>query len=372
MEWFALLIPIIAGGVVYKLHPHRVVWWEAVLPILPPLLLIPLVRQGAIYAVCRDTERWGGWVVSATYYEDWNEYIHRTCTRTVGSGNSQRIETYDCSYVAYHGPEWVIKDSNGQTHAISADTFEHFCAKFGNRKFVDMHRHYHTNDGDSYVTTWPGKDVSFTPVFTEHSYVNQILGTHGVLGFPDVKDPKQLGLYEYPPWANLFHDPAVLGNAPGSPRADEILQRANAKLGAKKELRMWLLLFHDKPLRTGVDQESYWQGGNKNEFVVCLGLNRQHQIQWCYPFCWIPDGNTSNTELKVNVRNFAMTQPQLPAFAEYMAAQADRHFVRKEFDKELAYVHVDCPMWAMILIYVLTSLATGLVAYVVVHNETVP
>ena len=67
-----------------------------------------------------DTEYLGSYVTRIRHYDAWNEYIHRTCTRTVGSGKNQRTETYDCSYVENH-PELHAETENSE---IFSSTFE--------------------------------------------------------------------------------------------------------------------------------------------------------------------------------------------------------------------------------------------------------
>ena len=60
-----------------------------------------------------DTEYLGYYITKASYYEPWNEYIHRTCTREVYDGRDSdgnpkyRTEHYDCSYVEYHHAEYA-------------------------------------------------------------------------------------------------------------------------------------------------------------------------------------------------------------------------------------------------------------------------
>ena len=42
-------------------------------------------------------------------------------------------------------------------------------------------------------------------------------------------------------------------------------------------------------LQTAVDQRAYWEGGNKNEFTVCLGLDASKpspEVVWCEAFSW--------------------------------------------------------------------------------------
>jgi len=368
LEWAAVLLPALVGLVLHWIFPRKVLWYEAVLPIVPALLIIPLVKCSAEAVQVRDYERRGGWVVEARYFEAWNEYHIQVCTETDSKGNTT---VRDCSYVEWHSPYWELEDSNGYVLPITQPQFDTLQQRFGNRVFRDMHRAYHTQDGDQYATCWTGNAAAFQPVFTEHSYENRIQATHGVVDFPEIspQQAKTLGLYEFPKLRDPFNDPAILGKAAGVEQADQYLQQQNAKLGRGKQVRFWILLFHNKPRSVGYDQESYWRGGNKNEVVVTIGLDKQGKPAWCHPFCWAPDGNTSNDAMKIEIRDFVEQQKVFDPLktAEFVVASAIDKFQRKQF-KEFAYLTVDMPTWAHVLVWVLTVLSTvGMGVYVVVN-----
>ena len=112
----------------------------------------------------QDTEYLGHYVTCATYDEPWDEYIHKTCTKTVHDGydkNGNEItheEEYDCSYVEYHEKKWFITLENGHKTYISEDQYKQVVKKLGTpRVFVDMHRHYHRIDGDRYEVHFNNK-----------------------------------------------------------------------------------------------------------------------------------------------------------------------------------------------------------------------
>lgn len=372
LEWAAILIPAIAGVALHYAYKHKVVWYEVIMPMLPALILIPLIKLLAVTSLTTDYERHGGWAVEARHYEHWNEYIHQTCTRTTGSGKDAKTETYDCSYVQDHPEYWELEDSNGYVMQISASEFEGLCNRFGNKTFREMHRHYHTIDGDEYHTVWGGNEASLQPIATHHTYENRVQATHGVIDFPEVtkKEAKEKGLYDFPQLTSYLYDPAILGSCAGSLEADAYLQIQNGKLGRRKQVRFWLLIFHNKPREVGFDQESYWVGGNKNEVVVTVGLDSSNQVMWCHPFCWSPDGNTSNDVMKINIRNHVEAQKDFKPLeaAQFIVAEATEKFERKHF-KEFSYLTVDTPTWAYWVIYIMTILSTIGMGIFIVGNE---
>ena len=374
MEWLAILIPIAAIVFLRVLFENKVVWWEYLLPLLPVFIIVPCVKLAAEKTQTTDFERHGGWVVEARYYEDWDEWITEICSRSVSCGKDcTTTEYYDCSYRKYHPAYWELTDSNGYIVPITEDQFERLAHRYSNRVFVDMNRGYYTKDGDQYVTQWRGSPETFTPVATWHVYENRVQATVGVFAYDKVDKPKEKGLFEFPALSNPLDDRAVLGNCKNLLEADRLLQAANGRLGRSKQVRMWLLVFNDKPISSGFDQEAYWKGGNKNEVVVCVGLRKTDTVDWCHVFCWSPDGNTSNDDMKITIRDGIKRQSPFNAVAavSLIESQVVEKFQRKHF-KEFSYLTVATPQWAVWLVYVLTLAATVGVSIVVVVNECKP
>lgn len=382
--WAAMLIPILTAGVLYYQFRHKTLWWE---------FLIPFVASGILIAVCKystelsevtDTEYWGGWVTHAEYYEDWNErvacvhpkYVTRTriVTRTGADGKPytttetyQEFVGFEHPYdVAYHPEYWEVTDSNEISQHVNKSTFERLAQQFGNREFVDLHRFYHTDDGDKYVATWRGQDATLEPYTSTHWYENRVQATHTIIEFRDV-DPKERGLYEYPD-VDGYTCPSILGDGgPGTADAERLLSIANAKLGKRKQLRMWVVLFHDQPLEAAIAQRDYWRGGNKNEFVLVIGLNGKNQVQWCYPFSW-----TEVEGLKVDARNFIIGQKgkelDMVSTVKWLIDACDERFERKEF-ADFAYLTVDPPTWGYVITFILTILLNVGLSWFIIINE---
>jgi hypothetical protein len=84
----------------------------------------------------------------------------------------------------------------------------------------------------------------------------------------------------------------------------------NALLGRKHQIRVWVLLYRDQPRDISKRQEALWKGGNKNELVICVGLNKANEFQWAEVFSW-----TKREDLKVSVRDYIQAQKKLDLVA---------------------------------------------------------
>lgn len=373
MEIFgAMIIPFMACAILMIFFQHKTKWWELAIPLVISVILCGGAKVLAEYGATRDSELWGGWVLSSHYYEDWNEYIQRTCYRTScsGSGKNQVCTQipYDCSYVAYHPEYWTIQDSNEVEHNVSQSTYNHLVELFGVKpQFIDLGRYYYTNDGDMYQVLWPRTSETVTPVVTEHTYENRVQAARSVFSYVDIsrEDARTSGLFDYPE-VSLFNTPSVLGNCgENTQKANERLSYYNAILGREKELRIWLLCFQGGDIQKGHLQEAYWVGGNKNEVVVTVGTNEDGAVSWVYPFSWTDD----KTPI-YEIRDFIAGQGRFDSVAavDFIGPILKDEFVRKHF-ADFSYLTVDPPLWSIIATYVVMLLVNGGLGYFVVMNE---
>lgn len=380
--WAAVVIPVLAVGVLYWKFHRKLVWWEVGLLVLIPVALVWVSKLLIETSQTTDTEFWGGWVTKAEYYEDWNERVSCRhpipCSHPTYStdSNGRRVQTgyahsndghYHLYDVDEHPPYWQIHGSNGETIRTSSADFERLAKRFGNRRFVDLNRNYHSNDGDKYVAVWGGADETLEPVTTQHTYENRVQASSSVFNYQEV-DPQTYDLFEYPA-VQGYRQKCILGN--GGPTTVEGTQRLalwNAKLGKLKQVRMFVLIFQGKPMQAAMEQESYWKGGNKNEFIVCIGTDKANKVQWCHVFSW------SEAEvLKVEARNFVMEMEDLDlvALADWLGPAVQEKFVRKEF-ADFSYLTVEPPLWAVLTVFGITLLVTAGLSVWFVLNEVVP
>jgi len=352
--WSAMLIPVLTAAILYAWFQYRTTWWELLVPVGASLIVCLIMKYSVETYQTNDTEYWTGWVQKAEYYEAWTETWTEIVTDS--DGNSH-IETH----VDYHPPTWNIVDSNGISVSISSAEFKHFVAIFGNKTEVGL---FHGNqsswgDGDMYYSNWNRKPETFTVATTLHTYENRIQASDNVLNYPDVEDTK--GLFEYPV-GRYDNIPSILGASDYS--ANKNLSVINAKIGKRKQVRIWFLVFRNQPIAKAIDQEALWKGGNKNEFVVCIGTNSQKDIDWAYVFSW-----SEVEQLKAQVKMHVLSQETLDLnqLATYVGDEVSKQFRRKQF-ADFSYIAVDPPIWAVLVTFLITILVNGGLSYWLVKN----
>lgn len=374
MEWLAMTLPILAVIILWVFFRDKTVWWEAAIPIAAIAIFILIFKTSAEWSMTRDTEYWTGYVTKTEYYEDWNERVScrhpRYCTRTrTDSKGHVHTETYQCGWmhpydVDYHPPYWIKVDNNGISNHISQAEYHRLVSKFGNEYFVDLGRNYHTDDGDKYVSDWKGTNTSLESMVTSHTYENRVQASSSVFNFQEVDtaDIRKYGLFSYPSIDGTDHQRHILGmHSKSAERKMEIL---NAKLGKKKEVKAFILVFKDQPAKAAELQEQLWKGGNKNEFILCIGTDKSRSINWVYIISW-----NDHKILNVNVRDWVLDQKRLNLdnLVDYLYPQINDNFHRENWS-DFDYLEVELTqtqeIWLWIVAFILT---VGLSVWVVAN-----
>lgn len=369
----SLLIPFIIAIILYKYYSHKTVWWEFFIPLFVSLIFTIIMKLSIEQMQITSKEYWGSFIQKALYYEDWNEYIQQTCTSTCccdSKGNNCITTTYDCSYVKYHPAKWLIETTTGESMKITNVQYDKIKKLFfKNESFVELNRDYHTNDGDLYYSLWPKDSTSSISVTTLHHYENRIKAAdQSIFHFEEVKkeDIEKYNLKEYPEIYNNYEMDVVLGdNSKEAKIANEQIKYINSLLGHKKEVKIFVLIFNNQPIEAGLYQEWYWSGANMNEFVICIGIDKNRKVKWCKPISW-----TECEKLKTDVKNFVINQDQLnlSSLSSFLLTNIDKQFTRRNFD-EFDYLTVEPPTWAIILTYILTIGINILLSKWIINNE---
>ena len=341
--------------------------WEFFIPLGVGVMTIFLVKTISENMSVTDTEYWGGWVNKAVYYEPWDERVscthakYRTETYDCGDSKSPRTCTrevfdgYQHSYdVDYHPSHWEVIDSNGETWNISESTYNYFAALYKSNNFVELNRSYHSIDGDSYEATWNGDWGTLSPTTKRHSYVNKVANSTNVYEFRHIEKNKT-PVFDYPNEEG-FNVQSVLSTSYWSNSKE--IDKINAKLGAKKKVRVWVLIWEGHQDRqVALDQEAYWKGGNKNELVICINVNSKFDptVNWCHVFSW-----SDSEELKTSIKSFVSidnNQLDLKKLSEFLQPEIESKWVKKNWH-EFDYLEVQTPGWALVLIWSLVSALT--------------
>ncbi len=380
--WFSLLIPIIGAFVMLKWFSRNLTWWEVVIPLASCFLFITIFKLIVETVEVNDTEYHGAIITEARYYEYWETYVHKTCTRTVSCGkNCTTTVTYDCSYCDENPARWTVINSLGQEFSITQDFYNYLMKKWkSGQTFVELNRDISDGgfgcgqDGDMYKISWDGDPMTSESTTTDHWYENRVQAAHTAFDFPDVseEDVSSYGLMDYPEMDGILQK-TVLGmenvNWMSETERDRMEQWGkylNGHLGTKKHARIYVLFFVDKPQISANMQEAYWDGGNDNEIVICIGLsNKSRKIQWVRPFTWSPE-----RRIIPDVREAILSKEDFDPneVSRSIMKYVDLEFRRKDF-QEFSYITVEPPTWAKWVTFIVTILITFGLCYWAIVND---
>jgi hypothetical protein len=317
--YLALLVPLFVTIVFFVLKRHEFVWWEFFVPFFVVLLAIVISKLIIDHTTVKFDEYWGSTIVSVTEEEPYNYWHSQTCSEEYACGTDSEGNTkyctryYDCSRQVDVGPSWSAKTSIGKTIKITEKEHDELVIRFKTKKVVvSKHRNHDSSDrcvsskgtkfegkrvGDfSYVyeTTWNGTDETRKSYVSKHSYENRIKASDlSIFNISIVTEElaDSLGLFKYPDYTGgIFNStngldyPTILGGNI-SKETQEKFRNLNGKFGVSNQLRLWILIFENKPMEIAHFQENYWVKGNKNELVVCIG-KKGDEIQWAHSFSW--------------------------------------------------------------------------------------
>ena len=138
----------------------------------------------------------------------------------------------------------------------------------------------------------------------------------------------------------------------------------NGYYGERKQFRVFVLFFMNKPEEIVEKQRSYWQGGNKNELVVCVGIDKNKNVKWCNAFSWC-----DSPVVGVKSRDWFMNNPvNLEKYAEYIGPIVEKEWHRKKFE-DFDYLTVeltDVQYWAIIIILLIFNIVMSF--WIVTNN----
>lgn len=367
MEILIFLIPIVTVGILAFKFKEKTALWEYVVVLVPSILLFFALKYSFVYISSLDKEYLSDLVSKITYYEDWDETVMVTHTRTVSCGKGKtRTETYVVPERRYHPKRYVYETVTGETNDVSEDEYKLICYKLNMPAvFKDMHRSYRSKDGDAYVTSWNRTRENSYPVTWTHLYQNKVKASsysifkYGNMSEEEIKENK---LFDYPEIKNNDQNP-ILGFTATDTDIDAV-RYLNGYRGPKNQIHVFILCFNNPSLEVAEMQKAYWQGGNKNEFVVCLGV-KNNTVIWCNPFSW-----SDEPMLEVKTRDYFIKHPDInfKDYAEWLDTQIDKNWHRKEFN-DFNYLSIELSIgWYIAILIIILCYNVG-ISYWVITNE---
>ena len=309
----ALLVNIFITLGFYIWKPKEYKWFEIVLSLFITLGLIIGAKALIDHTSVMFDEVWGETIERVYEQEPYNYWHSETCSRQVACGTDADgnttycTEYYDCSEQRDVGPSWWSVSDLGNKNSMTEHYYDELVALFGTEtKKIDKHKNHNARDrcvrskGTKYqgqkvgtysyvnVTNWDKSERARRGIFTKHRYENRIkaadLSLFNMSVITEV-EADSIGLYKLPNKIDKYHCPVFLGGNI-SEENQTLYRRLNAKFGPSNEFRLWVLVYENKPQSVAHYQENYWVKGNKNELVICIGVNDKKEIQWVHSFSW--------------------------------------------------------------------------------------
>lgn len=363
MLWVIYLLPLFVSAVLVVIDNPREWWLFLLMGALCDAILYGCYRFFRWYRN-KSTEYRGSYAISTYYYEAWNELRSRQVPVRDQKGNTVGYRTE--YYVVYHPAEWCVHYNTGERESVGSQYYNYLGRLWGTpEQFHDMHRNYHTKDGDAYSYEWDGVEETCDTRTTSHTYENPLKHSNSIFRYKEVTEDEafDLDLFDYPP-IEADDQNVVLGRGV-SGKDQKKFRFINAYYGQRHEIRVFVLLFDaakHKP-DVAVRQRAYWHGGAKNEFVVCLGLKDGATVEWCEPFSWM-----DKPTLAVAVKDYFLQHPSLNllAFGCWLEDNLSL-WERKEFS-DFEYLGLPLSKIQYALLFILSLGLSYLAYYILLAN----
>lgn len=383
MEYFALLIPIALIVILFLVFRQKTAIWEYFVPTISTIIVVLCMHGCMQSSRTTDTEYMTQKITNGCHEDPWDEEVpcrHEIpCSHPKYCKDNDKDGEYQCGYqhsndgyyhaydVDFHDHWWYVVGEYGTIISVSETYYNNLVKEWNNVSFVDMHRDYHSIDGDKHVTKWL-KDFATTKTITwEHEYENKVQASTNIIAFDDVDttDIKQYSLFEYPA-ISTFNQQFILSDRfYVNPADKELLKKVNGHLGPAKQCQIFILLFKNKDYHAAELQHQYWKGANKNEFVICIGVDDLGKIQWNYNFTW-----SESTICGIEIKDYILAQKKLDVSKtlNYSFTELNKNFARKQF-ADFDYLKIDLTHGQVNSIYITIVILNILIGLWIILNE---
>lgn len=228
-------------------------------------------------------------VSSVKHQERWSEKVIYTVQVASGrdSKGNTTYRTETRTRTDYHGPFWYAMLENGKELSISESEYNHWRSVWNNEKHVSTKigtAKWCDNkvDGKCFESYWTNefKDIYPYPIISR--YKNKIRKSNSVFKYSS--NYENFGKH---PVEQNNSDAIICFGTNVSNNDIELLNKVNAYLGYRKEIHIITILIANRDINIVNDIISSWQGLNKNELAVFIGVDNDKNIKWCYVQSWL-------------------------------------------------------------------------------------
>jgi hypothetical protein len=389
--WLALAIPGLLALYLLTFHRRATKWWELAIPAVATVILIVVCQVLAVRNAVNETEYLGYITMNAVHEEPFS--YDSECPETYPCGTTcdskGNCTTVYCTRwvhcVEYSGRECYLVDNKGQKYGISQAEYENTQKLFQNYKYsknkIKTYSHGYTTIGDKYnrpghghkhEVFWDGVWNTSRPIAVTATYENRLHTLSSWRNYTE-EEVKALGLFKYPAISS-YSTRTILGA--NFPLAETYAKYLNGRYGSQIKVRLWILVFNNQDRGMADEQEIYWKGGNKNEFVIMMNKGADGKLTWAHIM-----SPTEIETLKIEVRDklslesFEISDDNMLAFIKWLEPYLVAKYVKPDY-RQYAYIEVVPSLTALIISFsVILVINIGIGIFVVKndwhdhHNE---
>jgi hypothetical protein len=305
----------------------------------------------------------GYYATAAEYQEVWTTHETRLVSHTKTDSKGVTHTTYTTEhYTETHGPFYSFTLNTGETRSVGSGEYAQAKVLWSNEQKVGEHEGSAAGwrgsvfqmgekpiTGGIFKTTWPHTNATIVPILDKYTYVNKLRACHqSVFKFstatPELKK-------KYPRPVDTKDDGPIYNiDAPIKVLAEDqlVLQQVNAEQGVAHEVHTMVFLFDASKHTPAVTNDvlSAWEGVNKNELVIFMGIEPQStMVSWVKVESWC-DNTRIHKEIETALL-FSSFYGQ--TIAKCLRTNVPLYWHRKHF-KDFNYLRVPVE-WYGYLIY---------------------
>jgi len=303
-------------------------------------------------------------VVSIRHENKWTTQESRTYQEKVGEDEDGNdiTETKTEYYTDTHGPFWYMRIEDGRESSVPESTYEEWKSVWNNERQTGMHNGSSASgdrsiDGPIFDCDWPGSFETIFPYEEIRNYLNKVRASSYTVMKYKTDDKALKDKYKRPvdegninPFVSYCYF-SLNGNETMK------LRRLCSEIGPKYEIHP-LFIFLDSSqssIATVNDIVGAWEGPNKNELAVFVGVNDKSIAEWVKVESWM-----DNTTLHGMMESYLIGKKiDGEILFKSLKELVPENWVRKRF-RDFDYISLEISPVAYFVGFFVQILATGL------------
>ncbi len=301
-----------------------------------------------IHRASRTKEYLSAYAINVQHHEAWVERVERRETYTDSQGNTRTRTVVEFHR---HPDIWLLECNCGFPTNITRDVYNSCRLQWGTpEQWINPPHINCVSGGGGQLYQWNGVYEDAVTRTFKGLYINYVANSNSIFhrGNVSKSEAEKLGLVDYPSFKMRYLETDVILCSPKledrmqvAPNSQRAFQLINAFEGETRQIHVFILMFDaaQQGVATALKQQAYWNGGNKNEFVVCIGVeprqsasegtveNTPATVKWCKAFSWCDLPN-----LESATESWFIANPGLDfqAYAQWLRSNVGL-WKRKEF-----------------------------------------